>query len=168
MAAPPETIDAKHLSKIWRIRNDDAVKVLEQFTCLQRTGHPNALSRRLPTNDRMLRYRRINSHFFTDTFFATSKGKTLRGHTCSQLFVSDKGFIAIYHMKTKSEFKDALHMFCKEVGVPVDLVVDPSKEQNSNKARQFCHRVGTTLKYWKNQPNGPIGPSVISVYSKNQ
>ena len=104
LLAPPSTIDAKHLSKIWRIRHEEAKKVLEQSTYLQRTGQPNALSRRLPTNDRMLRYRRTNSDFFTDTFFATSKGKTLRGHTCSQLFVNDKGFFDIYHMKTKSEY----------------------------------------------------------------
>ena len=163
LASPPSAIDPKHLSKIWRISNNDAVKVLEQSTCLQRVGHPNSLSRRLPTNDRMLRYRRIDSNFFTDTFFATAKGKSSRGHTCAQLFVSDKGYLSIYFMKSKSEFKDALHLFCKEVGVPVNLVVDPSKEQTSNDVKQFCHKVGTTLRIleestqWANRAERYIG-----------
>ena len=163
LLAPPSTIDAKHLSKIWRIRHEESKKVLEQYTYLQRTGQPNALSRRLRTNDRMLRYRRINSDFFTDTFFCTEKGKTLRGFTCAQLFVSDKGYLAIYFMKSKSEFKDALKLFCKEIGVPLNLVVDPSKEQTSNNVKKFCHKVGTTLRIlgestqWANRAERYIG-----------
>ena len=153
----------KKLSKQDRPDVPVLVKVLEQSTCLQRVGHPNSLSRRLPTNDRMLRYRRIDSNFFTDTFFATAKGKSSRGHTCAQLFVSDKGYLSIYFMKSKSEFKDALHLFCKEVGVPVNLVVDPSKEQTSNDVKQFCHKVGTTLRIleestqWANRAERYIG-----------
>ena len=73
----------------------------------------------------------------------------MRGNTCTQLFVSDKGFIAIYPMKSKSQFKDALHQFCKEVGVPSTLVVDPSGEQTSKEVKHFCHQVGTTLRILK-------------------
>ena len=80
--------------------------------------------RQFPTNDRMLRYRRIQSVFFTDTMFATPKAKSTRDYTCCQVFVSDKGFVAVYPMKSQAEFQTALHWFCKEVGVPVDLVVD--------------------------------------------
>ena len=39
-------------------------------------------------------------------------------------FVSDKGFVAVYPMKLQAEFQTALYWFCKEAGVPVDLVVD--------------------------------------------
>ena len=39
-----------------------------------------------------------------DTFFATKKGgQSSRGHTCCQLFVTDKGFIYVVQMKKKSE-----------------------------------------------------------------
>ena len=72
----PKGISPSFLSKIWNIRNDEAVKVLEQTTHLRSQGAPNALSRRSSTNDKMLRYRRIDSVFFTDTFFVTSKGKS--------------------------------------------------------------------------------------------
>ena len=48
-------------------------------------------------------------------------------------------------MKSESEFCDSLYMFCKEVGVPQSLVVDPLGEQTSNKMKKLCHQVGTTL-----------------------
>ena len=45
----------------------------------------------------------------------------------------------------KSDFKDALHMFCNEVSVPIALVVDISGEQTRKDVRRFCNQVGTTL-----------------------
>ena len=51
-----------------------------------------------------------------DTFFATNKGgQSSRGHTCCQLFVTDKGFIYVVPMKRKSEFLLAIKQFAKEV-----------------------------------------------------
>ena len=57
----------------------------------------------------MLRYKRINSAFNTDTLFATDKAKSTRGNKCCQLIVSDKGFVAVYPMETVSQFEDVLH-----------------------------------------------------------
>ena len=94
----------------------------------------------------MLRYKRIQSQFFTDTFFVTKTAKSSRGHTCAQIFVSDKSFVEVYLMRSKSEFGDALNMFCKEVGVPTTLVVDPSGEQTSGKVKKFCNQVGLSLR----------------------
>ena len=48
-------------------------------------------------------------------------------------------------MKSKGEFYDSLHIFCKELGVPASLIVDPSGEQTSNKVKKFCNQVETTL-----------------------
>jgi hypothetical protein len=74
----------------------------------QRTDNPK-LSRNYGTNDRMLRYKRMHEHFFTDTFFATKKaGKLSRGHSCCQLFVTDKGFVYVVPMKSKSEVLQAV------------------------------------------------------------
>ena len=145
-ASKPSSVTPEFLSKIWNIKPELAAKALNQTTHLNRQGADNDLSRQFTTNDRMLRYKRIDSQFFTDTFFVTAKGKSTRGNTCSQIFVSDRGFVAIYPMESKGDFKNALHQFCKEVGVPVSLVVDPSGEQTSKSVRKFCHQVGTTLK----------------------
>ena len=45
-----------------------------------------------------------------------------------QLFVSNKGFVAIYPMKSKKEFPDALKLFCKETRVPERLIINSVKE----------------------------------------
>ena len=145
-ASKSGTVSAEFLSKIWNIKPDLAMKAIDQTTQLCRKGADNELSRHYSTNDRMLRYKRITSQFFTDTFFVTAKGKSTRGNTCAQLFVSDKGFVAIYPMTNKGQFKHALHLFCKEVGVPNTLLVDPSGEQTSKDVRNFCHKVGTSLR----------------------
>ena len=112
-------VTPEFLSKIWRIKFDEAEKVIQQTTQLKRQGAENALSRQFSTNNRMLRYKRINSIFFTDTFFVTAAGKSTRRNTCAQLFVSDKGYIELYSMSTKSEFPSSLKQFCKEIGVPM-------------------------------------------------
>ena len=162
-ASKPHSVSPDFLSKIWNIKPDLAKKTINQTTQLYRKGADNDLSRQFSTNDRMLRYKRIDSQFFTDTFFVTEKGKSTRGNTCAQLFVSDKGFVAIYPMKSKGDYKEALHKFCKDVGVPSTLLVDPSGEQTSKKARKFCHQVGTTLKVleestqWANRAELYIG-----------
>ena len=156
-------VSAEFLSKIWRIKYEEAEKTLQQSTQLKRQGADNALSRRFATNDRMLRYKRINSVFFTDTFFVTAAGKSTRGNKCAQLFVSDKGYVALYPMKSKLEFPSALKQFCKEVGVPETLVCDPSGEQSSARVKNFCNQVGLTLRFieeatqWANRAELYIG-----------
>ena len=47
-----------------------------------------------------------------------------RGNTCCQLFFSDTIFIAMYPMRSLEEFEMALHWFCKDISVPMNLIVD--------------------------------------------
>ena len=162
-AEPPKGVSAKYLSKVWKIDLDTAKRTLDVTSqrCKHDTGNP--LTRNYSSNDRMLRYRRINTHFFTDTFFVTKKAKSSRGNTCMQLFVSDKGFVFVVPMKSKSEFVSALKLFAKEIGAPEALVCDPSGEQTSKKSKQFCHQIGTTLRIleehtqWANRAELYIG-----------
>ena len=77
------------------------------------------------------------------------------------MFVSDNGFVAIYPVKSKGDFHDTLHLFCKEVGVPVSLVVDPSGEQTSKSVKKFVIRLVPHCASRKNQCNGQIGLSFI-------
>ena len=100
------------LAKLWSITEDNASDAIEHNTQLNWQNADNSLSRHFSTNDRMLRYKRINSTFYTDTLFATDKAKSTRGNKCCQLFVSDKGFVAVYPMETVSQFEEALQLFC--------------------------------------------------------
>ena len=69
------------------------------------------------TNDRMLRYKYINTHFFMDLFLVTAKAVSEWKSTCMQLFVSDTGFMYVYPMELKSEIPMAVKVFTKEIGV---------------------------------------------------
>jgi hypothetical protein len=79
----------------------------------KQTNDPR-LSRNYRTNDRMLRYKRINEYLFMDTFFATKKAaKSSRGHKCCQLFVTDKGFVYVVPMKSRAKVLQAVRQFAK-------------------------------------------------------
>ena len=48
----------------------------------------------------------INGTFYSDIMFATSKAKSTHGNkSCQVLFISDKGFVAVYPMKTGASLK---------------------------------------------------------------
>ena len=103
------------LEKIWRIDKKTAKRTISTTTQLNRQEANSKLSSNFGTNDRMLRYRRIKSYFFTDTFFVTKKAASSRGYTCMQIFVSDKGYVFIAAMKSVSEFPKAV-IFCQGGG----------------------------------------------------
>jgi len=160
-AEAPKSVSAEQLSKVWQISKDQAHRTLNVTTQRVCRSDDIGLSRNYPTNDRMIRYRRIQQHFFMDTFFASVK--SLRGYTCSQLFVSDKGFVYCCNMKSKAEVPQALRLFAKEVGVPDAIVCDKSGEQTSGEIKNLCYKFGTTLRQleehtpWANKAELYIG-----------
>ena len=70
------------LAKVWRIDIETARRTIEMTTQWKQEDADGYLSRKFSTNDRMLQYRRINSHLFIYTFFVTKKAKSTRGKTC--------------------------------------------------------------------------------------
>ena len=71
-------VKVEHISKVWIIEIDQAKDTLDITTQKSvRTDKPKLL-RNYGTNDRMLRYKRMNEHFYMDTFFATK----IQGNTC--------------------------------------------------------------------------------------
>ena len=162
-AGRSQGVTPEHIAKIWRIPFDDAVKTLEATTQLIKKNPESSLSRNADTNNRAVRYRRLDSTFFTDTMFATTKAKSLRGNTCAQVFFSDKDYMTVIPMKKESEYPLALKQFAKEVGVPNALVCDGSKTQNQRDVKIFLTQIGTTLKtleaetQWANRSELGIG-----------
>ena len=161
-ATKSKGVTFKSLAKIWNISEELAEKAIDRNTQVAKHKQDNILSRFFSTNDRMLRYRRLKSTFFTDSMFA-NKYKSLRQNTCCQVFVSDRSYIAVYPMRSQEEFSTALHWFCKQVGVPSTLVADAHKAQTSYKIKRFCDQVGTTLRIlerktpWSNRAELYIG-----------
>ncbi|GAF79741.1 unnamed protein product, partial [marine sediment metagenome] len=163
-AEAPKGVSVEQLSKVWRIDLETAKRTLDVTTQRCKRSENPTLSRNYSTNDRMLRYKRISQHFFMDTFFASKKsGKSSRGNSCMQLFVSDKGFIYVVPMQSKSQVPQALKMFAKEVGAPDAVICDAAREQISKEVKHFCHQMGTTLRVleentpWANRAELYIG-----------
>eukprot|EP00957_Ditylum_brightwellii_P189715 14441293-Ditylum_brightwellii.AAC.1 len=67
------SINEKQLSKNWRISPEVLRETLNVTT--QKRAHVDnpSLARNFSTNDKMLRFKRLNFCFFMDTFFATKK-----------------------------------------------------------------------------------------------
>ena len=159
-----KNVDPEHLAKVWRIDVEAAKRTLDITSQRsKRTDNPK-LARNYGTNDRMLRYKRIDEYFFMDTFFATKKaGKSSRKNTCCQLFVTDKGFVYVVPMKSKGEVLQAVKQFAKEIGVPEAIICDMSGEQTSGPMKKFCQEIGTTLRIleegtpWANKAELYIG-----------
>ena len=106
-------VTPKLLLKIWSTDLEAAKRTINVTTQYLKHEESNHLIRRYLTNNRMLQYKRINTHFFMDKFFVTSKAKSYRGKKIMQLFVSDTGLFYVYAMKSKSEIPDAVKAFAK-------------------------------------------------------
>ena len=104
---------------------------------MRRQSKNNSFSRNHTTNDRILRFKQLKSVFFADTMFA-SKCKSKKVNKCCQFFASDKYYVAVYQMKSQDEFKTALHWFCKEVDVSVDLILDVFSAQTKSFVKKLC------------------------------
>jgi hypothetical protein len=108
MAAAIDTskrgVTPEYVSKVRRISFEDATRTIDTTSQLSVTPKNPILAKSSGTNDRMLRYKRIKEYFFMDTFYAAKHGgKSSRGHTCCQLFVTDKGFAYVVPMRSKGE-----------------------------------------------------------------
>ena len=110
-AEQPKGVKPVDLAKVWRINVETARRPIDITTQLKQQETDGNLSRNLSTNDRVLRYRRINSHFFPDTLFVTKQAKSTRVNTCMQLLVSDKGFVYVVPMRLKGGLPSALKLF---------------------------------------------------------
>ena len=98
---------------------------------LRQSDYPN-LSWNYSTGEIMLRYKQIDQYLFMDTFFAhKKKRKSNRGYTCMQLFVTNKGFVHVIPMTSKSGVPKALKMFAKDIGAPNSIIFYASREQIS-------------------------------------
>ena len=170
MAKESDHIAAKRLSKAWNISYETAKSTLKRNTMYSPRNVNKDLSRNISTGDRAMRYRHLKDNVFMDTMFATRKAlKSFRGNTCAQIIVTDKGYIGAYPMKTKSDAIYAFKTFCKDVGIPITVVCDPSGEQTSNNMKVFITHVGSRLKpleqgtQWCNRAELVIGKIKASV-----
>ena len=91
----PEALDGK-----WDIGLTTAKRTTKVTTQqgVRTVEHP-IFQRRFRTNNRKLRYYRLNSTMFTDTYFSSIK--STRGNTCAQIWTNYIEWIRIDPMSTK-------------------------------------------------------------------
>jgi hypothetical protein len=125
-------VKPEHPLKIWRIDIETAKIALDTTAQTSvRTDDPK-IAKNYGTNDRMLRYKRINDYFFMDTSFATKMaGKSSRGYSCCQLFVTNKCCVYGVPMRSKKEVLQAVKQFAKEIDAPDAIIADAAREQKS-------------------------------------
>ena len=63
-----------------------------------------------------------------------------------QLFVSDKGFVKVYGMKSKFQPPQSPRLSTKEVSIPNVFIIDLLREQTLAVVYAFCHKIGTKLR----------------------
>ena len=142
-AGQVKDIPAELLANVWQIKESDAERTLRQTTRRNTQSLNSTLSRQFGTNDRMLRYQRLDEIFYTDTLKISKKCKSYRGNTCAQVFVSDKGYIYVCPMRKEADYYDALKQFSKKVGAPHTLVCDGAKTQKKREVKEYLNKIGT-------------------------
>ena len=137
-------VDAPTLAKRWNIPLDRAKNtVLATTQRGVRHVTNTSIMRRFPTNDRMMRYNRLPHPMFTDTLLAGTAYQ--RGHKFAQVFATSYGCSRTIPMTNKSDAIFALDCLFRHEGVPPEIIMYGSKEQNlgdfARKLRDAgCHR----------------------------
>ncbi len=145
-AGKPGGVSAERLAKLFSIPFDDAARTLAVTTQLNRQTANSSLSRNFETKDQMVRYKQLNSTFFTDTMYVTAKAKSTRENTCAQLFVSNKALLVGFPMRDTKSYLNLLKIFAKEVGAPRTLICNAHPTQTKREVRDFLVQFGTTLR----------------------
>lgn len=155
------TITPEELAKKFGCGLETAKKTLKATTQMGIRHAVHPLSRRYRTDIMQSRLRRLNTSFYSDTFFATTK--SLSGKTCGQLFTNGR-YTHVEPMTRKSEAGATLGNFLHEVGVPNNMIFDGALEQTGPRsefmkrirAQHINWRVTEPYAHWQNRAEGEI------------
>jgi predicted hotdog family 3-hydroxylacyl-ACP dehydratase len=148
------------LAKRWGIGLDTAHRTLTATTQvgIRRVLHP--VERRYKTRQSHLRYPTLNTRFYTDTMYASTK--SLKGNTCAQVFTNGTGYDLFYPLKKESLASEALTEVIRSIGIPKELVSDGAKAETQgdfgNIVREYKIKPTTTEPYseWQNRAEAAV------------
>ena len=137
-------LDHVKLSHKWGISMENARRTVRKTTQrgIRTVLHPS-LSRRFPTSDRALRYRRLPHPVFADTLI--SGQVSAGGNKYAQVFATSFGWCRVYPMKRKEEAHEGLSLLLKRDGVPPSCIMDGSKEQVGGAFKKKLSQAGCRL-----------------------
>jgi len=131
-------IQASLLATRWNI---DVKVAMATLKCTTQKGtnipqNSDFISRRFDINDRYIRYKRLSSEMFTDTYFAQTPSRD--GNKVVQLYCTDFNWVRVYNFQHESEIHFSLDFLFKKVGVPSLLISDNSKAQTLGSFKKKC------------------------------
>ena len=133
-------LSAETLARNWNIPVERAKRTLTVTTQRGIRSRPDVLTRRFKTNDRMLRYNRLNTNMFTDTMEAGTLSR--RQNQYAQVYVVPPNWTKAYAMRTKGDAHHTLSQLLHDIGVPEKMVMDGSKEQTLGEFRKKLRDAG--------------------------
>ena len=125
-----------------------------------RTCLVHSITRRFPTNERMLRYDCLSHVLFSDTLIAGSVSK--RGNKYAQMYEASFGWTQASPMTKKGDAHRNLSLLFKRGGVPPDMIMDRLKEHTLEKFNKKLKEANFNLKQtepyspWSNAAEGTI------------
>jgi hypothetical protein len=155
------TLSSEKLSRIRGIGIPSAKLTLEATTKkgVITVSYPS-VERRWPTEDRPLRYWRLDHQVYHDTL--KSRIKYVRGNTCSEIYATDFGWSRTFPMKKESDVHETLDLFLSHYGIPEALVSDGAKAYTGGLFKKEAREAGIFCKLtdpyspWKNRAKGAI------------
>jgi transposase len=128
-SATQPLVTTESLAQKWQIRLNKAQAMLRATTQTGLRTVINPLARRYTTRLPHLRYPVVKKMLYSDTMFA-KKTKSLRQHTCAQVFTHGVGFTHAYPMKKKSEAGDRLEKLLRTLQtIPETIMTDGAAEE---------------------------------------
>jgi hypothetical protein len=139
-------------SKRWQIGLEQSKETLKRTTQRVIQSAVMPLARRYRA-DRMFQSKRLAGKWASDTM--DGRVKLLDGNQYAQVFSNGGFFAEVYPMARKADAGLALKSFIIEFGVPEDLTIDGSKEQNSKGAEfmKSCRR--NNIRVTRTEPERP-------------
>lgn len=148
------------LSRQWGIGLQSAKNTIRVTTQKGIRSFANPIHRRYRTNQQQMKYNRLNTRFYSDTFFAQTK--SVNGNTCQQIFVNTDDYTRVYPMKSKADAHCALTDLFTTVGVPRAIHTDGASELTEGEWRRKCQLYDVEMTRteahspWQNRAEGSI------------
>ena len=139
------------LAHNWGISLDTARRTLDATTQLGIRQRTADLVRRFKTNDRALRYNRLNVEMYTDTAKAGIKSYDQMLYV--QVYATTSGWVKAYPMASKKDTPHTLQDLLKEVGVPSKLIMDNALEQTKGEYKRMARDAG--IRIVQTEPHSP-------------
>jgi hypothetical protein len=146
------SVTPEDLSERWQIGLAQATETLKRTTQRLKRSAVMPLARRYRA-DKMYGKKRLRGMWASDTM--DGRVKSLDGNRYAQVFANGSFFAEIYPMATKASAGQALKEFCNELGVPDELTIDGSKEQNARGSEfmKTCRK--GDIEVTRTEPNRP-------------